>query len=88
MDPKETLSYFESRSAEMQRLIHELVDIESPSYDEARSLAVVDWLENAFRDAHADVQIERQYGKGFGQHVVVRSFPGSRADQGRSRKRR
>jgi len=57
MDPKETLSYFESRSAETQRLIHELVEIESPSYDEARSLAVVDWLENAFRDAQADVQL-------------------------------
>jgi len=78
MNPRETLSYFESRSAETQRLIRELVEIESPSYDEARSLTVVDWLENAFRGAFADVLIERTFAKGFGQHLVVRAFPGEK----------
>lgn len=60
----------------MVAAIRELVDIESPSFDAARSLTVVDWLEKAFRGTGADVQIERIAAEGYGEHLIVRAFAG------------
>lgn len=76
MDPIETNSYFGSRTPDAIALMRELVELESPSFDVARSLALVERLEDAFRGASSDIQIERTYAKGFGHHLTIRAFPG------------
>ena len=76
MDAKEILTYFESRNEQLVASIREIVEIESPSYDAARSKAVVDWVEKAFRETGADLQIERIPAEGYGEHIVVRAFAG------------
>ena len=76
MDPKEILSYFESRTEAVVASIREIVDIESPSYDAVRSRTVVDWIEKAFRDTGSNLQIERVPAEGYGDHIIVRAFPG------------
>jgi glutamate carboxypeptidase len=56
--------------------IHEIVEIESPSFDVARSTALVDRVERLFRDTGVDVSVERHPADGFGEHLIVRAFPG------------
>ena len=56
--------------------IREIVEIESPSFDAARSNAVVNCVETAFRETGADLRIERIPADGCGEHIVVRAFPG------------
>ena len=38
--------------------------------------AVVSWLENAFSGVGLDLQIERIPASGYGEHLIVRAFPG------------
>jgi len=76
MDPKEILSYFESRTDTAVASIREIVEIESPSFDAMRSRAVVDWIEKAFRETGAQLEIERVSAEAYGDHIIVRAFPG------------
>ncbi|MFL6467587.1 MAG: M20/M25/M40 family metallo-hydrolase, partial [Pyrinomonadaceae bacterium] len=76
MDPNEILDYFSRRTESAIGAIREIVEIESPSFDIGRSSAVVDCIENAFRETGADLQIERVPAEGYGEHIVVRAFPG------------
>ncbi|PYS86450.1 MAG: carboxypeptidase [Acidobacteria bacterium] len=76
MAPNEILTYFESRTEAVVASIREIVDIESPSYDAPRSRAVVDWIEKAFRDTGAGLQVQRVPAEGYGDHIIVRAFPG------------
>ena len=57
--------------------IHEIVELESPSFDAARSHALVERLESLFRDTGAELSVERIPADGFGEHLVVRAFPGN-----------
>jgi glutamate carboxypeptidase len=76
MDPKEILSYFESRTEASVAAIREIVEIESPSFDVDRSREVVDRLESYFRETGLDLKIERVPAEGCGEHLIVRAFPG------------
>lgn len=76
MTPTEILKYYEGRTDEIITSIREIVDIESPSYDAAQSVAVVDWIERAFRDTGVDVAIERVKADGYGEHIVIKAFEG------------
>lgn len=75
MNAPTTLNYFRQREASIVSLIKEIVDIESPSHDAARSRAVVDWVEAALGETGADVSIER-ISVDDGDHLVVRAFQG------------
>jgi glutamate carboxypeptidase len=76
MTPTEVLSHFESRTSVIVESIREVVDIESPSHDVARSSAVADWVEKCFRSTGVDLTVERIFTEGDGEHVVIRAFPG------------
>ncbi|MGD9629505.1 MAG: M20 family metallopeptidase [Pyrinomonadaceae bacterium] len=76
MTPQETLEYFKERESEMIDAIREIVEIESPSYDVERSKTVVRWIENGARKIGLDLEIERVAAEGFGEHLVIRAFPG------------
>lgn len=76
MKPREILTYFQSRQETIVESIKEIVDIESPSCDAERSKAVVLWIENEARKAGTDVEIEKIAAEGYGEHLVIRTFPG------------
>ena len=60
----------------MIEMIHEIVEIESPSFDVVRSTSLVDCLDSLFRETGAEVSIERRPAEGYGEHLIVRAFPG------------
>ena len=57
--------------------IHEIVEIESPSFDAARSRVLVDNLERLFRETGADLSIERVPADGYGEYnaALVQKVP-------------
>lgn len=76
MQPTDVLNYFQRRSASIVELISEIVEIESPSYDAERSRAVVLWVENEARKIALDLEIEKITAEGYGEHLIIRAFPG------------
>lgn len=66
--------YFQNKEAEIIEKIRQIVDIESPSYDEAGSSQVVDWIENEARKINSISSIERIYREGYGEHLLIRVF--------------
>jgi len=75
MNARDTLKYFQQRQAAIIELIREIVNIESPSHDAARSKTIVDWVETQFRSAVAGISAERITSSD-GEHIVIRAFPG------------
>lgn len=76
MNANATLEHFKQRTASMIDAIREVVDVESPSYDVAQSSAVVDVIERQFRSTGLDLAIERIKADGYGEHLIIRAFPG------------
>jgi len=76
MTPHEMLEYFKKREGAMIESIREIVEIESPSYDVERSKTVQLWIENEARKVGADLEIERVTAEEFGEHLIIRAFPG------------
>ncbi len=74
MDQLQT--FFEERLDRTIRRIQQLVEIESPSRDEAGSRMAVVWIEDELRRISDDFRIERIPVEGFGEHLVVRAFGG------------
>jgi glutamate carboxypeptidase len=74
MSPSEIAAYFQKRQPEMIRMIGEIVDIESPSYDVERSKLVALWIENEARKISPDFEIERVPAADHGEHVLIRAF--------------
>ena len=70
------LTRFQTRQAEIESFIRELVEIESPSGDESGSREVVDVLANAARGLDCVGDVERVRVPGFGQHLVIKAFAG------------
>jgi glutamate carboxypeptidase len=76
METSDTFIYFSRRTDAMIDAIHEIVEIESPSFDAARSTSLVDRVERLFRETEAEISVERVRADGFGEHLIVRAFPG------------
>lgn len=76
MNPADTSRYFRERRDETIKMIHEIVEIESPSYDVERSRHVVTWVENEARKIGLDIEIERVRAEEYGDHILIRAFPG------------
>lgn len=75
MSANEILQYFQGRQTAIVDLIREIVDIESPSHDAARSREVVNWVEKQLRAIGIDAIIERTSVED-GDHLVIRAFSG------------
>ena len=71
---RRVLERLQSRQAEIESFIQELVEIESPSGDEKGSRAVVDLLVQAASNLECVSAIDRVDVPDFGQHVVIRTF--------------
>ena len=74
--PTSLLAYFSERKDEMLAFIRMLVELESPSGDEAGSRAVVDLLVKSASDIDGVRSIERIASPGYGEHLLVRAFGG------------
>lgn len=70
------IKYYSERQTAIIDLIREIVDIESPSGDVGQSREVVRWVESEFRKTGAEFEIERFSNDEFGEHLVIRAFPG------------
>ena len=77
MDPSSVLQHFQSRQSAIVDLIREIVEIESPSYDVAGSKRAVEWIENEARKIPLALEVERHPAEKFGEHLILRAFPGS-----------
>lgn len=77
MQIQNILEFFQDRQNAMADSITELVEIESPSYDEAGSRAAVDFLIEKAENLRCVTKIERIYRAGFGEHLVIRAFENS-----------
>jgi glutamate carboxypeptidase len=66
--------YFQNKEAEIVEKIRQLVEIESPSYDEEGSRNVVDWIKNEIRGLDCISSVERIYREGYGEHLIIRAF--------------
>ncbi|HEX2639495.1 MAG TPA: M20/M25/M40 family metallo-hydrolase, partial [Pyrinomonadaceae bacterium] len=76
MGPQEVLKHFESRRDSIVRLIHQIVEIESPSFDMLRSKMVADWIVEKAGKIQLDIDIERVPVDGVGEHLLIKAFPG------------
>lgn len=68
------LEFFQGTQERIVRRIQQLVEIESPSRDEAGSRMVAVWLEMEVRKISDDFLIERLAVEGFGEHLIIRAF--------------
>lgn len=68
------IEYFQNRHAEILTVIRTVVEIESPSYDVAGSLAVVDVLEATARSIPGVNSVERVLSDGYGDHLIIRAY--------------
>jgi hypothetical protein len=75
MKPSEIRDYFDNRRDETIEMIRQIVEIESPSYDVARSKLIASWIENEARKLPLDLVIERVAAENFGDHILIRAFP-------------
>ena len=73
-------AHFDARQREILALTKALVEIESPSGDEAGSHAVVSLLAAAARNISAIDSIERVPSENYGEHLRIRAFNSGRND--------
>ncbi len=71
------LEFFQDRQERIVRRIQQIVEIESPSRDEAGSRMVVKWLADETRKISEDFTIERILTEGYGEHLIIRAFTAS-----------
>ena len=72
---KMLLDYFRERQGTTLNLIHQIVEIESPSYGINGSRAVVEWMAREVEKISADWRIERVFAENIGEHFLIRAFP-------------
>ena len=71
---RQILTALQTRQAEVEAFIQSLVEVESPSGDEAGSRAVVDLLVHAASGLACVDAIDRVDVSDFGQHLVIKAF--------------
>ena len=59
----------------MVKAIREIVEIESPSHDVERNVEVSAWVEQQASNINLDLEIEKTFAEGYGEHLVIRAFP-------------
>ena len=68
------LEFFQATQERTIRRIQQLVEIESPSRDEAGSRMVAVWLEEETRKISENFRIERIAAESYGEHLIIRAF--------------
>ena len=68
------LEYFQEKQERIVRRIQQLVEIESPSRDEAGSRMVAVWLEDEVRKISENFRVERIAAESYGEHIIIRAF--------------
>jgi glutamate carboxypeptidase len=68
------LDFFQNTQERTIRRIQQLVEIESPSRDEAGSRMAAVWLEEEVRKISPDFRVERIAAESYGEHLVIRAF--------------
>jgi glutamate carboxypeptidase len=68
------LDFFQNTQERTIRRIQQLVEIESPSRDEAGSRMVATWLTDEARKISENFRIERILVEGYGEHLIIRAF--------------
>jgi glutamate carboxypeptidase len=68
------LDFFQEKQERTIRRIQQLVEIESPSRDEAGSRMAATWIADEARKISENFRIERIAVDGFGEHLVMRAF--------------
>ena len=68
------IEFFQDTQERIVRRIQQLVEIESPSRDEAGSRMVAVWLEEETRKISENFKIERINAEGYGEHLIIRAF--------------
>ncbi len=68
------LVFFQNTQERIVRRIQQIVEIESPSRDEAGSRMVAAWIAGEVRKISADFKIERITTQGYGEHLIIRVF--------------
>lgn len=71
------LEFFQDRQERIVRRIQQLVEIESPSRDEAGSRMVATWLADETRKISENFKIERILAESYGEHLIIRAFESS-----------
>jgi glutamate carboxypeptidase len=71
------LEFFHNTQERIVRRIQQIVEIESPSRDEAGSRMVAVWIENEARKISENFKIERINAEGYGEHLIIRAFESS-----------
>jgi glutamate carboxypeptidase len=79
---RDILAYFAERKDEFLAKTRLLVELESPSGDEAGSRSVVDLLVELARGIDWIRSVERIQIPQYGEHLVLRAFPGEKSVQG------
>lgn len=74
MNAKEIRAYFQQQTDFLLNSIHEIVEIESPSFDAEGSRAVVAWIENELSKISLDLKIEKIFAPEYGEHLIIRKF--------------
>ncbi|MFN6962228.1 MAG: M20 family metallopeptidase [Pyrinomonadaceae bacterium] len=75
MSPHDILKYFESRQEAILRMTHQIVEIESPSFDVSRSRMVADWIAEKVDKIPLGISVERVAADNVGDHLAIRAFP-------------
>jgi glutamate carboxypeptidase len=68
------LEFFQNTQERIVRRIQQLVEIESPSRDEAGSRMVAGWIEAEARKISEHFTIERILAESYGEHLIIRAF--------------
>jgi glutamate carboxypeptidase len=68
------LDFFQGTQERIIRRIQQLVEIESPSRDEAGSRMVAVWLEEEVRKISENFRVERLAAESYGEHLIIRAF--------------
>ncbi len=68
------LEFFQDKHERIVRRIQQIVEIESPSRDEAGSRMVATWLTDETRKISENFRIERILTEGYGEHLIIRAF--------------
>ena len=74
MDAIRIQDHFRLRLPAILDSIREIVEIESPSRDEAGSAEVTGWIERRLVETGCPVEIRRVPSPGIGDHLVIRAF--------------
>jgi len=71
------LEFFHEKQERIVRRIQQLVEIESPSRDEAGSRMAATWIADETRKISESFKIERITAESYGEHLIIRAFEAS-----------